>query len=95
MQRRGPVRHRQRPVRDAGRDVVPIGSIGLAFFALGGFVLAAKATGLRPGVVDLAFLMLLALGLPALVYGYQYVAAGPVGAKSFLGFVASAITDTR
>ena len=87
----------------AGRDVssvlvavvVPVGSIGLSFLALSGFVLWARRTGLQASVLDLVFLMLVSLGVAASIYWYQYIAYGAQAGGSFLGFVASEVSGAK
>ena len=75
--------------------VVPIGSIAVSFVALSGFVLAARRTGLQTSALDLAFLMLLSVGVAILIYWYQYMAAAAGARGSFVGFVASEVSGAK
>jgi hypothetical protein len=79
--------------------VLPIGAIGLAFFATSGFVLGAMQSRRKATSIDLAFLMLICFMLQVLVVAADYWALRVVGrldgsSSNFLSYFVLSITES-
>lgn len=77
--------------------IVPVGAVGVAVLALGGFVVGCRARGARAVAVDLPLLMLLGIGLQIAILGFKYLAGGMdlPAAHGFVAYALSSVTDIQ